>query len=78
VHAHAEEHRDARPEHDLEREELQGDRSRLAQEDAGGVDPREPQAVAGSLTRLHGDAALDGEDGREEEGDPEDAGCSVV
>ncbi len=62
----------------LEQQQLQPDRRRLAQEDAGRVDAREPESVAGALPRLDGHAALNRQHRREQERDPEDARCGVT
>ena len=67
-----------RPQDELQRQQLQTDRRRLAEEDAGRVDAREPQAVARALARLDGDAALNGQHGREEQRHPEDPRCGVT
>ena len=67
------EHDDAGDEDRLEHEQLDADGRRLAEEEPGRVDPRQAQAVPGAVGRLDRDAALDGEDGAEEDGDPEEA-----
>ena len=77
VHPHVEEERHAGPQHDLEHEQLEADGGRLAEEDPGRVDAREPKAVPGALARLDGHAALNRQHGGEEHGDPEDARCGV-
>ena len=71
--AHVEEEGHTGPEHDLEHQELQAHGGRLAEKDAGRVDPREPQPVSGPFTRLDGHAPLNGQHGGEQHGDPEDA-----
>ena len=51
-----------------------GDGRRLAEEDPGRVDARQAQAVPGALAGLDGEAALGGEHGGEQHGQPEQPG----
>ena len=55
------EHHDARGEDHFEHHSCNGHRRRLAQEDAGGVEPRQAQPVVGAVGRLEGEAPLHGE-----------------
>ena len=72
VDPHVEEEGHAGPQDDLERQELEPDRGRLAQEDPGRVDAREAKPVARALARLDGDAALNRQHRREQQRHPED------
>ena len=73
---HVEEEGHAAPQDDLERQQLDLNRGRLAEEDTGRVDAREPEPVARAFAGLDGDAALDSQHGREQQGDPEDPGAA--
>ena len=74
VQRHVVEHDDHHAEHDLEQEQLDRDRGRLAEEDRPAVEAGEPQAVAGPVGFLDRERATDREQRREQDRGPEQAG----
>ena len=69
------EHDHAEGEHRLQEDELGGDRRRLAQEDAGAVEARQAEGVAGVVVGLDHERPLDGQEPGEQHGHPEQPGA---
>ena len=65
---------DAGAQEDFEHAQLGGDGARLAQEDGGRVEARQTKVVAGPVRGLDGEGPLDGQQGAEEDGHPEQPG----
>jgi hypothetical protein len=66
------EQRDTDGEPGLEHEQLGGDGTGLPEEDPGGVEARQPEAVPSGVGRLDGIAALHGQERRQQDRDPEE------